>query len=143
VYSNAVLDHLRDPLAALREMYRVLKAGGIAGIRTSDRNGYLMYPRDPVLDKAWQQSEANKAAQGVSVRIGTHLRKFLREVGFVRTEASASYDNYGTTESVQRLSNTMANNGGSTEVAAAWRRWGESPDAFFGHCLCEVVGWKE
>jgi hypothetical protein len=28
-------------------------------------------------------------------------------------------------------------------LAEAWRRWGASPDAFFGHALVEGVGWKE
>jgi hypothetical protein len=57
-----------------------------------------MSPTDPLIEKWFQEGETWKAAQGVHVRIGKHLRKFLREVGFVRTEASASYDSYGTTK---------------------------------------------
>jgi hypothetical protein len=101
-----------------------------------------------------QEGEDWKAAQGVKVRIGKNLRGMMREAGFVRVEASASYDSYGTTESVRRLSqsvaaDTLSEKDGTAKdaeldaIAAAWRRWGASPDAFFGHALCEAVGWKE
>ena len=154
VFSNAVLDHLRDPVAALAEMHRVLKSGGVAGIRTADRDGYLFTPLDPLLEKIIREGEERKASQGVKVRIGKNIRAMMREAGFVRVQASASYDSYGTPESVKSFGESMANgtlrekdgtprDEGLDEMAAAWRAWAASPDAFFGHALCEGLGWKE
>jgi ubiquinone/menaquinone biosynthesis C-methylase UbiE len=150
VYCNAVLDHLSDPVAAITEMYRVLKPGGVAGIRTADRDGYLTWPIEPLMEKWAQEGEARKASQGVRVRIGKRLRSFMHQVGFVRAEASASYDSYGTPESLRRVVNALLNSAAesthhdaSPEFAAAVTRWGESPDAFFAMCFCEAVGWRE
>jgi ubiquinone/menaquinone biosynthesis C-methylase UbiE len=161
VYSNALLDHLREPLNALREIRRVLKPGGVAGIRAADRDGNLFVPLVPLIAKYLEWTDRLKADQGVNSRIGKHLRALLRQAGFVRVEASASYDSYGTPERVRMLGEALASNAIKEwraeeilksdwtdraeleQIAAAFRAWAEQPDAFFVQTRCEAVGWCE
>lgn len=47
VFAHAVLMHLREPVKALAEMRRVLRPGGIAGIRDGDWDGRIHTPSTP------------------------------------------------------------------------------------------------
>ncbi|OOK70467.1 methyltransferase domain protein [Mycobacterium kansasii] len=50
VHAHQVLQHVADPVQALREMRRVCAPGGVVAARDADYGGFIWYPRLPALD---------------------------------------------------------------------------------------------
>src|SRR3954447_15356420 len=49
VHAHQVLQHVADPVQALREMARVTRPGGVVAVRDSDYAAFAWYPRLPGL----------------------------------------------------------------------------------------------
>lgn len=50
VHAHQVLQHVGDPVRALREMRRVTRPGGIVAVRDSDYGAFTWFPEAPALD---------------------------------------------------------------------------------------------
>src|SRR5580704_1484149 len=73
VHAHQVLQHLGDPVRALREMRRVTRPGGIVAVRDGDYGGMIWYPELPVLDEWRAYYSAVARGNGGEPNGGGHL----------------------------------------------------------------------
>ncbi len=156
-FSHAVLEHLQEPTKALKELFRVLKPGGVLGVRTPDWGGFLIAPSTPELDQAIEYYKLLQQHNGGNPYVGRHLRALLREAGFTGIKASASYECY---EDLSAIGEYLALRIESSEtfdkavergwsdsqslgsMSSALRQWSQNPDGIFAQAWCEAVGQK-
>lgn len=101
VFSHAMLEHLRDPAVVVKEMRRVLKPGGIAGIRCADMRMSVLAPSDDILDRAWNVYLEYRRHCGGDPAFGRRSRWVLREGGFTETIGTASCETWATEQTTR------------------------------------------
>lgn len=162
VHAHQVLQHIHDPVQALREMRRVTKPGGIVAARDSDYSMFTWFPEVEGMDY-WQKTYLQVArANGGEPNAGRRIHAWAREAGFSRSDikASSSVWCYSTPDEVAWWSNlwaerTLKSNFAKTatgrglasqedldRIARIWQEWGAKEDAWFavpsGEILCRV-----
>jgi len=152
VFAHTLFDHLAEPLKALAEMRRVLRPGGVMGVRSPDFDGHIIAPPDSALATVLRMQKQLYIRNGEAPCVGKHLRGLLHQAGCVRVIATASYDCYGTPESLQYLAKNADMIGAhsvrygispeeAARLVAELKAWTEDPAAFFADNRCEAVGW--
>jgi SAM-dependent methyltransferase len=148
VHAHQVLQHVADPVAALREMARVTRPGGVVAVRDSDYAAFAWYPRLPGLDRWLELYQAAARANGGEPDAGRHLLAWAHAAGLGDVTASASTWCFATPETRawwggmwaervtgsaladQLLREGLADENELASIAQAWRSWAADPDGW-------------
>jgi SAM-dependent methyltransferase len=85
-----LLQHVADPVRALREMRRVSRPGGIVAARDSDHAAFTWFPRVPAPDDWLVLYQQAARANGGEPDAGRRLLSWARAAGFTDVRATAS-----------------------------------------------------
>ncbi|MGH9883566.1 MAG: class I SAM-dependent methyltransferase [Pyrinomonadaceae bacterium] len=160
VFISAVLGNLREPVRGLREAYRVLKPGGVIGVKEFDHGGDLFYPLDPALKQYNDCYRRLRSENGHDPEGGRKVGAFLLDAGFRDVKMSSCYESLSDPTGLRGVAGVFAgllsegwgdafkDRGWATieaiqEMSDAWRRFPDTPGAFYAGAWCEAVARKE
>lgn len=160
VHAHQVLQHLRDPVDALRHMAQLVKPGGLVAARDSDYPGFVWAPATPLLDR-WREIYLEVTRRnGAAADAGRHLLHWAGQAGLERPSYSTSTWTFSTKEdrrwwgdlwaersvsssfAGQAVDYGVASSAELAEVAAGWRTWAADPDAVFVVLHGELLAYR-
>ncbi|MEU5199747.1 class I SAM-dependent methyltransferase [Streptomyces scabiei] len=158
VHAHQVLQHVGDPVQALREMVRVTRPGGLIAVRDSDYAAMTWFPQSPGMDDWLELYRRVARANGGEPDAGRRLKSWALRAGLSDITATSATWTYATAEerawwsglwadrTVASAYAERATRGGHAtqerlrKIEAAWRKWGRQEDGWFavlhGEILC-------
>lgn len=161
VHAHQVLQHLSDPVTALREMRRVTRPGGLVAARDADYGAMAWYPDFSVMDEWLALYERVARGNGGEPDAGRRLHAWAREAGLGDVTVSTSTWTYATPEdrawwgglwadrtvkssyAANAIGGGYATSADLARIADGWRAWAAADDGWFavihGEILCRVL----
>jgi SAM-dependent methyltransferase len=150
VHAHQVLQHLREPVEALRAMAALARpGGGLVAARDADYAAMTWAPADPRLDRWLAVYRAVAAGNGAEPDAGRHLLGWARRAGMDDVAYSTSTWTFATADDrawwsgtwAERITGTrladqaldrgLATRAELDDMAAGWRAWATRDDAVF------------